>query len=268
MKTFAEVRQDPHRPSAMDPSEYVYVGCADDYGDDSYMEIRHDVLARFDVKTGSSDQQSAHNVPWYDATQDGRPNYRCHHCGKHGSNIRYFVFFLHKPSKVVITVGQICAKKLNLGSKDELDLQKRANAFRRLHERGEWVRNHPAEHDFLKNYDAQRQDGGKYNEFFESLWEGIQKYGSLTDKQLNALSHQIERWNSLSDKAKASYYAQRAWNQDTPAMTHKQRAFIEKLMETREMTDEARQKAHEIVPTLNKKTASNWISKLLSLPER
>lgn len=92
MKSFAEARKDPHRPSVMDPSEYVFVGAADDHGDDSYLEIRHDLLARFGVETGTSDQQSAANVPWYDATQDGRPNYRCHHCGKHGSNIRYFVF--------------------------------------------------------------------------------------------------------------------------------------------------------------------------------
>lgn len=189
MKSFKELRTDPHRPSVMDPADYVFVGAADDHPGDSYLEIRHDILARHGVETGTSDRYSSTNVPFYDAQEDGRPNYRCHHCGKHGSNIRYFCFFLHKPSGQVIVVGQICAKKLSLGSREELDFQKRADEFRRMRQRHQWVDNHQEEFNFLKEY----SEADYYAEFLDSLWKGLQQYGSLTDKQTDALGRWMSR---------------------------------------------------------------------------
>lgn len=186
-------RTDPHRPSVIDPSEYVFVGAADDHPGDSYMEIRHDILAAHGVETGVSDRYSATNVPFYDAREDGRPNFRCHHCGKHGSNIRYFCFFLHKPTKKVIVVGQICAKKLSLASREELDFQKRAEDFRRMQARRVWVEMHKDEYEYLKAYDEGHQAGGFYSEFLSSLWDQLQRKSFLSDRQLEALHQNMER---------------------------------------------------------------------------
>lgn len=186
-------RTDPHRPSVMDPAEYVFVGAADDHPGDSYLEVRHDVLARHGIETGVSDRYSSTNVPFYDAQEDGRPNFRCHHCGKHGSNIRYFVFFLHKPSKQVIVVGQICARKLNLASKADLDFQKRAERYRLEQSRHQWVQDHQPEFTYLEDYDTQHAKGGYYSEFLESLWDQVQRKSFLSDKQLAALQQNMER---------------------------------------------------------------------------
>jgi hypothetical protein len=235
---FKEARNDPHRPSVMDPSEYVFVGAADDHGADSYLEIRSDVLKRYGIDGPT---------PWYDATEDGRPNYRCHHCGKHGSNIRYFVFFLHKPSKVVITVGQICAKKLNLGSKDELDLQSRAKAYRRAHQREIWGQHNPELFAVI--------DGGKdSNEFLASLYTALGRFGHLTPRQTCAVEKFAER---QSDSKPFS----------APA-SDKQVSFIKSLLAGREMASESRIKAEEqLAAGLTKDKASAWIKRLLELPK-
>jgi hypothetical protein len=249
----------------VDPSEYVYVGCADDHTpEDSFYEIRQDVLAAHGVPGGT--------IPWYDATQDGRPNYRCHHCGKHGSNIRYFVFFLHKPSKVVITVGQICAKKLNLGSREELDFQKRNEAYKRLARRRAWRDDHQVEYDFLQAYDKAHSEGGPYNEFFESLWAGLGKYGSLTPKQLNALGYRIEKWGEMTERQQRTQDSQRLFGQAPEATasvsaTEKQINFIKLLMNERAITADQRTKADAMIERgISKATATEMITKLKTYP--
>lgn len=245
----------------MDPSEYVYVGCADDHTpEDSFYELREDVLAAHDVDISAG-------VPWYDATQDGRPNYRCHHCGKHGSNIRYFVFFLHKPTKVVITVGQICAKKLNLGTKEELEFQKRNADYQKLARRRAWRKGHEAEYDFLQAYINAHAEGGPFNEFFDSLWHGLLKYGSLTERQLNALTYRMEKWRELSDRQQRSQENSRAFGAPEVSATVRQIDFIKTLIAEREMADEARTKANTMLEEgLGRKQASAWIERLKTLP--
>ncbi len=266
MKSFKEARQDPHRPSVLDPAEYVYVGCADDHGGDSYFEMNHSTLRAHGIDTGINNRHSAAGVPWYDATQDGRPNFRCHHCGKHGSNIRYFTFFLHKPTSVVITVGQICAKKLNLGTKEELDLQKRANAFRTAKERGRWVEDHKEEADFLAAYDEAHRAGGRYNEFFASLFEQLQQKGSLSDKQVIVLHQGMERekrWQAENADRKLGEVTR---TDDPP--TEKQLSFINRLMDDRQMPDANRKAAREKFDAgLTKAQAGRWIERLLALPK-
>lgn len=248
----------------MDPSEYVYVGCADDHTpEDSFFEIRRDVLERNGVDL-------AGGIPWYDATKDGRPNYRCHHCGKHGSNIRYFVFFLHKPTKVVITVGQICAKKLNLGTKEELEFQKRNRDYQRLARRRAWRKGHEAEYDFLADYIKKHAEGGPYNEFFDSLWNGLSKYGSLTEKQMNALKYRMETWGNLTERQQRRHDDTRSFGSEsgpTVAATQRQLNFIKTLMAEREMSADARTKAEQMVEAgLTKTLASQWITRLKELP--
>lgn len=186
MKSFKELRTDPHRPSVMDPADYVFVGAADEHPVEGYVEIDHRLLARHGVETGSSDPHSVTSVPFYDATEDGRPNFRCHHCGKHGSNIRYFCFFLHKPTHQVIVVGRVCAEnRLSLSSREEfesfLNRRDRTNAH------AQWARSHADEVNYLKEYRNQHQAGGMFQEFLDSLVTKLDQYGSLTENQINGL---------------------------------------------------------------------------------
>lgn len=212
------------------------------------MEIDHKTLLDNGVDTGETYWNSDQGVPFYDATEDGRPNFRCHHCGKHGSNIRYFVFFLHKPTKKVIVVGQICAKKLNLGSKEQLDLQKRANAWRKTQKREIWGHANPEKYEFL-----QQKITDTENEFLKSLWDGLRKYGSLTEKQDIALERFMERKDGPRPGRPAS---------------EKQINLITRLMGEREMSDESFNRATDMLESgLTIMQASAWIERLLQLPK-
>lgn len=186
----SKVRTDVHRPSEMNPADYVYIGASDQseyWGETAYVAINHATLAAYGVHTGNTDAYSTTGVPFYDPADDGQPRYRCHHCGKHGTNIRYFIFFLHKPSEKVVVVGKICAKKLGLASKEELNLQKQAAAWRRANARDHWSEAHADVVDFLQEYSAQREAGGIFIEFYDSLARGLAKYKSLTDRQVISL---------------------------------------------------------------------------------
>jgi hypothetical protein len=167
----------------------VFVGAADDHPGASWININYSRLREHGVEL---EGEGIERVPFYDAREDGRPNYRCHHCGKHGSNIHYFCFFLHKPTKQVIVVGQICAKKADLASREELDFQK-SKAYRQQAKLREWIKHHKAEYDFLREYDEQHAENGFFVEFFSSLWEKLQRFGYLTEGQLAGLGRWMER---------------------------------------------------------------------------
>lgn len=267
------LRTDPHRPSALDPADYVWVGEADRaeyWGEKNYSFIDHGILSAHGVeKTG------VNGVPWYFGTKGshaGEPLYRCHHCGKHGSNIRYFVFYLHIPTKKVIVVGQICSKKLDLADRDQLDLQKRAAAWRLQEEQSKWVREHMTETAFLEEYKTQREAGGIFHEFFDSLHGHIVRYHRLTDKQLVALQNAMKRTFPWQAEPIDGDRHQGVVTEIDADPTEAQLIFIAKLAEQVGTTLDAiepltRQDASELINSLKATIAAEKPSKAVRTPE-
>jgi hypothetical protein len=261
MRPFKEIRDDPHAPRLLEPADYVLVGDLDTGA--GYTFVRHTTLAHHGVETGNSDVRSTLGVPFYDPGEQGRPTYRCHHCGKHGSNIRYFVMFLHEPSKQVVIVGQICAKKLNLASKADLDLQRRRDEFQRREAEESWVVEHPAEYTFLKDHHEAQPF---FSEFLNSLWESVNKYGRLTDRQLAALRSNMER--VAERKAREADRKQGMVTHTEEPPTDAQLAFIRKLAEELDSPYDApanRREASDLINTL--KAAKQMTTQVEDQPE-
>lgn len=227
--------QDPHyRPDTVDPSEYVWCGLADHapHKGIDFMAIRHDILARNGIETGSSDQHSPVGVPFH---PEGKPNYQCHHCHKRGRGIRYFIFFVHKPTNEVVTFGRDCARRFEMATKEQLDIE----SYRQRWERSQnsWAARHPDEYAYLRAYNEQHQKGGLFVEFFETLWTKLQQYGSLTDGQVNGLRKWMVNGKPWERVAKPRQVTPEEADRKKAEVTHpeepatpKQKEYIYKLL--------------------------------------
>jgi hypothetical protein len=98
-------RQDVHRPSFADPSEYTEVGFVDNHPEFGSAYRDHDVIG---------DASEFHG----NYTTRGR----CDHCG--AGPLRFAIEFLHAPSNQTVMVGFACAGKLNLSSRSEVEIRK------------------------------------------------------------------------------------------------------------------------------------------------
>lgn len=175
--------QDPHyRPEVVDPSEYQWCGMADHapHKNVEFILVRHDLLARNGIETGTSDPYSVATVPFHQHGE-GNPNFQCHHCHKRGKGIRYFILFLHKPTREVVIFGRDCAERFNMATKSQLNIEARRDEYLRI---SRWIDSHIPEYEFLSEYGAQQE---WRNEFFDSLWERLQREGSISDGQVNGL---------------------------------------------------------------------------------
>jgi len=110
-------RTDIHRPSAIIPSEYEWVGfeCVPSTGDaladvDAQLSERARIRAHM-ARTGGTYSRHAHGG-------------NCMVCGN--ANAIYTVLFHHRPSNVYVRMGQDCAQKCDMGYDEG-----RWNAFRR-----------------------------------------------------------------------------------------------------------------------------------------
>lgn len=182
--------KDPHyRPDTVDPSEYAWCGMADHapHRGTEFAVVHHDILGKLGVDTRSTDPHSIGNVP-FDEHKTGDPNFQCRHCHKRGKGIRYFLFFLHKPTGKVVVFGRDCAERFELASGGQLKIER---------ERDKWEKSfehlHPEEYAFLLAYHNQREAGGTYIEFLDSLWIRLGRIGSLTDKQLEGCRKWMSR---------------------------------------------------------------------------
>lgn len=147
-------RADVHRPSAIDPGDYEYVGV--------------DVLRKHKV--------------------NGGPAGTCHHCGK---AIVWAVKWLHKPSDTVVTFGWICTDILGMSNdriEHEMVLLKRQAENERKQERAKMERqdredefkvSHPEVVKFLDGL-----DDGETFDFLRDMKVAYERWGSLTDRQV------------------------------------------------------------------------------------
>lgn len=143
------------------------------------------------------------------------------------------------------------------------DAEKRQQTTR-ASTRQTWAQEHETEVAFLNAYRETHENGGRFNEFFSSLCDGLQKYGSLTDPQLEALRKSMERQRKWERAAKEVQETQ-----DEPERaTERQLSFINRLMDERDMTLPQRREAREGIDAgLTKRTASKYIERLLALPK-
>lgn len=156
-------RVDVHRPSAINPGDYEYVG----------VHRNHKATA-------------AGENPY-----SGGPAGRCHHCGKW---IVWEVHYTHKPSGNHVTFGYICAGILDMTDNridHEMVLLKRAaenerkqwefeNAARTRLE--QFKAEHPDVFHYLNTLDPDTDDY-----FLKNIRFNLQKWGSLWPKQVDAV---------------------------------------------------------------------------------
>ncbi|NQU22366.1 MAG: hypothetical protein HQ567_13890 [Candidatus Nealsonbacteria bacterium] len=96
-------RTDPHRPSAIDPTEYEFVGIeymrTDDIGECFELSEHRRIIGLHRARTGAPYSQHRHGG-------------NCMICGAHAL---YTVLFYHHPSNVYIRTGFDCAENMDLG---------------------------------------------------------------------------------------------------------------------------------------------------------
>lgn len=207
-------RTDVHRPSAMDPADYVYVGEADDHESEGSFDFDFDALAEL---TGVQVQgEDASQIPWAHVehvsagfTGEGdriawKYTGGCDHCGTQG--IRYWTFFVHTPSGEVVSVGSRCASQLGMDSK-EAQARRRAVEYRRVSEKGRAFREaSPANDEAVEFLLAQLEpdhgpgmpfyitgdDGRRVlktirDDFYASVLRRFLSKGELSEKQVAAV---------------------------------------------------------------------------------
>lgn len=173
-------RTDIHRPSAINPGDYMLTG--------EVFDLKYDNLETMEVGT--------------------KPYGHCNHCGK---AIRWAVQFRHLPTGENVVFGEICADVLSLSdsrTKHEMVLLKRrvANLEKKMREKEKrddnytfFKLNNPTVVEYLENlYDQDK------NYFLRSLKGQLERYGMLTTAQVEA----FERVMKQRDEAAARRLAE------------------------------------------------------------
>lgn len=167
----ASARTDVHRPSVMDPADYIHVGEADLHHEEGsqWIDPPHD--------QAMGERGTANSNAW-----------ACAHCGQGGQ--RYLSFFLHEPSGEYIWVGQDCAAKMGLRSRDELK-QTLATERRNLAIiRGQFLTGDPAARravELATAYAIAKDEGEELGYFagvLADMGRAFNRDGSLSAKQL------------------------------------------------------------------------------------
>lgn len=94
-------RTDIHRPSAIEPADYAFVGC-EYVPEDGIAQHDRDLIAAHMARTGGRFSQHEHGG-------------NCHVCGAH---CIYTAVFHHAPTNTYIRTGFDCADKLDMGDAD------------------------------------------------------------------------------------------------------------------------------------------------------
>ena len=171
-------RTDTHRPQVFDPAEYTEIGFFDNHPEDG----------------GCWVDAGYANKTEFDGNYMGKG--RCDHCG--AGPLRYGVVFYHAPSDSTLVTGTICAAKLNLGSRSEIERKQLLEQAIRETKRAEWLAldsHHVAVLDFLTGA-VSGDDGGSYGSswsFLHDLLHKLNRYGSLSEKQVAAVDKFIAR---------------------------------------------------------------------------
>lgn len=171
------IRTDIHRPSAIDPAEYEYIGSVDSQ-EPFYSDLMKDQIE--DLYKRAHNSKSA---PYSENVS------KCDHCGAY---LRYVCFWFHTPTGDVITTGEICAQEtMDVPDRTTLELKRlREDAASRRQRQKEEERRignleyiskkFPEAYNLLVSYQGE-------NTFILNVASRMDELGFLTEKQANAV---------------------------------------------------------------------------------
>jgi len=202
------MRTDIHRPSVIQPEEYVFVGIwydpneADVVGGARLLrEERENIKAHMEKMGGR----------WANHQHGGT----CHVCGAHAV---YLAAFYHEHHNEVIRVGQDCAEKLDMGCEDAFNAARRKVASAKEHATGKARARLQLEEKGLLAAWTLWETNSRADSDTEIVVDMVGKlvsYGNLSDKQwefLRRLMYRIENREVLE----AQRAAEKEKAQDCP----------------------------------------------------
>lgn len=169
----ARTRTDVHRPSTIDPADYVEVGFTDRHPEEGGTWIDPAYAGTLDF-----------DGPF---TQHGA----CDHCGHHG--VRYVAHFYHEPSDRIVSVGTTCANKLNLPSKELVRMKRLAERDAKARKVAKLAEVHPEVAELIAWHEGVEAGTERGDEFYSSLFNQLHRKGELSEKQIAALGKSFER---------------------------------------------------------------------------
>lgn len=162
-------RTDVHRPSDLDPANYVEIGYTDAHPEEGCSWIDRSVAGDADLFVGHYTRSGA-----------------CDHCGH---RLRYAVHYLHEPTHEIVSVGLTCAERLGLDSREQMRFIERARAAGKAEKIDALRREYPVALGVLDEY----ADSDYSSEFLGSLLSQLRRKGELSPKQLRALANSAIR---------------------------------------------------------------------------
>jgi len=202
------MRTDIHRPGAINPAEYQFVGIWYDpqhietVGGSQLMEQERENIRQF---------MQEHGARWANHEHGGT----CQCCGAHAL---YLAAFYHKHHNEVIRVGQDCAEKLDMGCDDAFNAARRKVASAREYATGKaraqlqlQEKNLEAAWAYFNSQSVMDEDARIVGDMVNKLV----RYGALSDKQwefLKRLMHRIENRGAIE----AQRAAEKEKAQDCP----------------------------------------------------
>lgn len=191
--TATKTRSDVHSPANFNPENYEYVGAYDNSPDPEF----HRSVGPNYLKTLLAQSETARYG-------DG---FQCDHCGAH---IRYVGVFKHIPTGDHIAVGQVCTDNRFPLSKVDFDrLRKQAQLDReqcRLRVAWDLFK---TEHSFVAGADAEstvlswNDFDASENGFVQDVLRRGRQYGSISDRQLEAIYNAVIRDRERADREAA-----------------------------------------------------------------
>lgn len=222
--TTTEGRHDEHRPVNLVTEDYDYVECYDSQagvgpcpttGDPVILEAY-----RRAVDAHRKHMERLRNLVATSSVKRGLT--QCHHCGAH---IRYGALLHHRPTDTFIAVGETCLENRferatqefhNLRKAAQLDREKQ----RIVAEKNAFVEANPDLGFMLNdpNHNSWPIDA-RDNSFVIDVTARLRRYGSISDRQVNAVRKAIQR-----DRERRLERAQEEW---IPVPNHGERERIE-----------------------------------------
>lgn len=178
-------RDDIHRPSVINPTDYTFIGFlylpsdGDPMGDALFLQTERKAIRMHMERTGGSYSKHAHGGS-------------CHICGAH---CIYRAVFFHAPSNAYIVTGLDCADKLDCGDVDRFRREvksalehvagkRKAMAFLALH---------GLDNAYAAMLGMQAATLPREESIFLDIVAKLVRYGSLSDAQVNYLHKLVDQ---------------------------------------------------------------------------
>ena len=169
-------RTDIHRPSAIQPSEYVYIGYQYS-GNDPFAQV-----AAQDARRAVEERRRALGALWSGHEHGGT----CHVCGAHAVHL---VVWHHRPTNTFIRTGEDCADKMDLclpaafrDERKDVDVARRSGVGYRKAAAECWQHGVPEVFAYTFGW-LGKDDPPHPRNICANIVQKLVQYGSLSDKQ-------------------------------------------------------------------------------------